>query len=497
MIRRLVLVAGALLVASGCELIAPLRPLPVESRDPSGGRAGEGSARAGGAGGKPSSGGTGALSAGTDDPGGAGGEPASSGAGGIGGRTGGTSGTGAGGTGTGGTGEGGTGMPPHVAGGASPTHGGLGGGAGEGGEPQGGSGGTPDACTPSIVSDAADRVDEAVSLPRQGTWHYLGTWCLGPPAALNVGPDLLRVAVRDWEQASFSQTELQVDRGSFLMPSWTRVENGVFTDGPVLVDSSSRYLVGSGLDRRPWGARWDEGPLAYFDLLGPQLEAPPVIVEISPGTMLTVGRGLDHHIRYQVHVPDTGGWQPDWYVLERSSRSEPAAVPDGDGGAHVVLRDADGSFTYAHWRADAKERWGVEGWTTLSGACFSSAPTLIKRSNETVDVFGRGNDGSLYWQVMQNGVWSGWVRISGPFASNPIAVADSADSFVVFAEDSNGWVWMRRYHGGWTAWTNTGAQAADAAVDVEFPGSALALGENDVALFLCAYGNPLYQALTP
>jgi hypothetical protein len=368
--------------------------------------------------------------------------------------------------------------------------------SGDNNAPEGGAGGMTSPCDEQIALDLSERVDPEVTLPQQGAWQYVGMWCLGAPTAIALGQDVMKVVVRDWH-STFSEADLLVDRGSFLEPSWYPIEGGVFTQGPVVLATDRPVVLGSGLDAIPWATRRQDDAWGYFDPVGPPLVAPPVLFEITPGVVFTLGRGLDHHIRYQVHSPESTGWQGNWYLLGLTSRAQPAAVPDGEGGVHVIVRDSAGVFTYARWRADEKTRWGVDGWTKLSGACFSSAPMLIQRSPAAIDVFGRGHDGSLYWQTMLDGAWQGWLRISGSVGSSPLAVADSAQGFFVFAEDEEGGIWMRRYRGGWSAWTHTGGRAADAAVDVEFPGSALALGDGDVGLFLCGYGQSLYKAFTP
>jgi hypothetical protein len=134
-------------------------------------------------------------------------------------------------------------------------------------------------------------------------------------------------------------------------------------------------------------------------------------------------------------------------------------------------------------------------WTELDGLCLRSAPALISRTL-SLDLFGQGLDGALYWQSRVGEKWRGWVKISRVLATGPLVVTDGADGILIASMDDLGYMWIRRFANGlWTGWTSFRAYGAIA--DQPFPGSALVLGQSDIRLLLADHTSHLFElALT-
>lgn len=492
-------VLGLLLVAAGCELFAPLEPLPeTSSQEHSGSSAGQstvGQSEKGGDNGASSDNRGGSASAngsqrGTGGDEGSGGEStagrASGGtSGGVASR-GGASGSGGGASSTAGDGDSSAGTSQGGSGGLSDGGGGgssagaPAGNAGEGGF-NGQAGGEQGGAAAAIRDDAT-RADPGATQPTFGAWQGLGLASGRVPSAVLLSRDSFRLFVRDADDYIACADYARVP-DTITTPQWSIfLPGGLFsTEVTALLRPLDLVVVALGkYDHVVYRSHWNDGTWYGWWPVGPQFEDVPVGLITHSGDVLYAGRDSDEEVRLATFSAD-GWWPEQWPSTGVETTFQPAVVL-GAEGVHVTVVDKNGTLVHALRPRDADSGWNDWSWSSLPGVQFKSAPRLIARTPTRLDVFARGSDDCIYWQTREEGTWLGWVKVSGPSASNVLPVADGPSSFFLFMKDARSVVWGRRFSSdGWTSWAALGELAS--ATDTEFPGSALAFGEKDVRLF--------------
>ncbi len=133
------------------------------------------------------------------------------------------------------------------------------------------------------------------------------------------------------------------------------------------------------------------------------------------------------------------------------THSAPAVVSRGYNNLDVFARGTDNAIYQQNWNGSA---WS--GWTKISANDVTyTAPGVVATAGDRLDLFIVRPDKSLdhkYWRG-SNKPWSGWEQIDGPMTtySAPAAVKLASNSFMVFVRGIDNNIKQKRWTG--SAWT--------------------------------------------
>jgi hypothetical protein len=100
---------------------------------------------------------------------------------------------------------------------------------------------------------------------------------------------------------------------------------------------------------------------------------------------------------------------------------------------------------------------GHAGWDSLGGS-FEGSPSVDDWTENGIDVFARGTDGSLWYNWYLEGDTYGWESIGQtlPADSGPASVAWDASILDVFARGTDNALWHRQFVLDWDPWESLG-----------------------------------------
>jgi hypothetical protein len=339
-----------------------------------------------------------------------------------------------------------------------------------GGEAGQGGAGEPPSSTPSrprpAIADITNKVDPEVAVPVFTTWDY--------PIVANTVPTIVGRSESAALTVYFLAATNQIGFADLTDPGpsdhWDEVPGGWLASDPtaIVLPFGDVELHALGHDERPWsitrvGQTWSSW--SSEDVL---LRDSPVTV-LSNAGLLHAARRVDNVVCFK---RSAGGWRDS----RLESTFQPAIATIGDGTAVPAVLAAvslDGTLQTAEWPNDGEE---VQ-WNALGGIELDSPPVILEGDRGRLDAVVRGKDASFYWQSFAPGASGKWTKISGPFVSYPMAVADSAQGFLVFGKDASGVPWVRRKVGDkWSAWMALDAELSPV-TDERFPGAAIHLDE--------------------
>jgi hypothetical protein len=131
---------------------------------------------------------------------------------------------------------------------------------------------------------------------------------------------------------------------------------------------------------------------------------------------------------------------------------DPVAISD-DKTIEVFVRRKEDRAVWNLTRVWGQSWW--REWRSLGGSLTSSL--AVGRSNESLRLFARGDDGALWWNYQTNAVWRNtWERIGGQITSAPAVFVDARGLDHVFARGASGaLVYTSRdaLVGSWAKWT--------------------------------------------
>lgn len=137
----------------------------------------------------------------------------------------------------------------------------------------------------------------------------------------------------------------------------------------------------------------------------------------------------------------------------------PSAASTGLGNMSVALRNSSGTIMTSAWVGD---HWAT--WSALGGLNASSGPSLSVRPDNTVDLFARGQDRSIYhrYYTWATG-WTAWGSLGGCLNSAPTAASRQATGNLdLFAIDCNGQLVFKTWTAstGWSGWSPLGGASS-------------------------------------
>jgi hypothetical protein len=114
------------------------------------------------------------------------------------------------------------------------------------------------------------------------------------------------------------------------------------------------------------------------------------------------------------------------------------------------------------WQAIQDKFVSWSGWESLGGL-LGSGPSVASWSSGRLDVFARGNDGTLIHKWYDAGSWHGWESLGGNLTSDPSAVSWASGRLDVFARGPANDL-IHKWYGanGWSGWESLGGILADA-----------------------------------
>lgn len=156
-----------------------------------------------------------------------------------------------------------------------------------------------------------------------------------------------------------------------------------------------------GTDDRAYRRTYDHGHWGQWQSLGGELTDAPSVAFTDPAHWTLFARGADGAVVQR--GPDTG-WSSLGMPGDRQTYGRPSAVVDSAGRVHVAVRTAaDDIWTRTQ---DASGQWS--DWSSLGGT-VSGSPTLVA-AGDSVVLYARAADYTLWQQRYADGAWQGWSK---------------------------------------------------------------------------------------
>jgi hypothetical protein len=161
--------------------------------------------------------------------------------------------------------------------------------------------------------------------------------------------------------------------------------------------------------------------------------------------MQMFARGGDSNL--YTNVRDASGNWGSWTSLGGLIGSDPVAVLNGSGSTARLQVFVLGAADHAVWyKLQDASGTGFGPWTHVDGSRWISKISVQKNMTGTVQVFGRGADGNLYYSVQTSATdantWQNWVSLGGIIASEPNVVQWDNGTLEVFAVgQGDGMIW--------------------------------------------------------
>ncbi|WP_051183574.1 glycoside hydrolase family 27 protein [Streptomyces sp. HGB0020] len=156
-----------------------------------------------------------------------------------------------------------------------------------------------------------------------------------------------------------------------------------------------------GTDDRAYRRSYDHGHWGQWQSLGGELTDAPSVAFTDPTHWTLFARGADGAV---VQRGPATGWSSLGLPGDRQTYGRPSAVVDSTGRVHVAVRTAaDDIWTRTQ---DASGQWS--DWSSLGGT-VSGSPTLVA-AGDTVVLYARAADYTLWQQRYADGAWQGWSK---------------------------------------------------------------------------------------
>lgn len=183
------------------------------------------------------------------------------------------------------------------------------------------------------------------------------------------------------------------------------------------------------------GGSWSSRT-AFAATLVDGLAAPPAAIMVRGG-LSAFGVSTDGRLRaaWQTGTGPSAPWR-GWFTLGTGARGTPAALSDDAGRIIVFVRGrADDLLT-------TEQRSYGGRWTALTslGGAITDSPTAVVAAGGEIDLFARGADETLVWQVEDaRSQWSGWSQLdSVTLAESPLALKLPSGALALIGRTSDG-----------------------------------------------------------
>ncbi len=149
--------------------------------------------------------------------------------------------------------------------------------------------------------------------------------------------------------------------------------------------------------------------------LGGVLDGPPVVGTTSDGRMVAFALGTDTSgALYRNSQQSDGSWS-GWVSLGGLSSRGPVIAKDQNGALEVyVIQGGSGTYQNQLYRKTQLDNW--YSWTLIGGDWHVGLPGVAQNQDGRLELFGRGDDRSLYnmWQNTPNDLnWTCCSNLGG------------------------------------------------------------------------------------
>jgi hypothetical protein len=189
----------------------------------------------------------------------------------------------------------------------------------------------------------------------------------------------------------------------------------------------------------------------------------PAVAANSDGRLEVVVRGSDGAYWHSWQAaPSVGPWAA-WSSLSGGFTGDPSVMANaGDGHLEAFGVAAGGQVEHSFFQAGI----GWSAWAALGGTTFAGRVAAGRNTSGALELFVTATDGSMQhqWQTPGNG-WSGWWSLGGPpvagtgWAGSPSVTANPDGHLEVFARGPDGAIW-HDWQPAWSGWWSLGGSFA-------------------------------------
>ncbi len=214
------------------------------------------------------------------------------------------------------------------------------------------------------------------------------------------------------------------------------------------------------------------------------------IVDIPDGATMGQRRALSNcDVKGLSNLyPNASNCIPVWHSLGGKVTNNPKVVSWGPNRLNVFARGNNGSIYHKSWNGS---KWSSY-WENLGGNISEDAEiAAVSWGPNRIDLFVRGRDNSLYHNWWNGNSWSSyWENLGGNFQSNPKVISTKYNSLNVFVKGNNGSVYHKWWDGNnWSSyWENLGGQ-----VDLNSKISAVSWDSARIDLFIKSNNKSLHH----
>ncbi|MEU3984447.1 glycoside hydrolase family 27 protein [Streptomyces sp. NPDC026672] len=156
-----------------------------------------------------------------------------------------------------------------------------------------------------------------------------------------------------------------------------------------------------GADSRAYRRVFSHGHWGAWQDLGGRLTDAPSVAFTDPEHWTLVARGADGAVTRR---GPGSGWSSLGVPGGRPVQGRPSAAVDSQGRVHVAVRTANDDV----WTRSRGTDGQWTDWSALGGT-VSGSPTLVA-SGDSVALYARAGDYTLWQQRYANGAWQGWSK---------------------------------------------------------------------------------------
>jgi hypothetical protein len=209
------------------------------------------------------------------------------------------------------------------------------------------------------------------------------------------------------------------------------------------------------------GSNWSAPP----ENLGGIATADPAVASPVPGVMAVFVRGADSaHSLWVSGTTDGGATWDNWVPLNGSlaSGTGPAAIASNlyDWAAFVQGTNGHLYWTYSTNQGGTWTNWATPQPPSNPGQ-LTASPAADNPSIQINNVFARGTNNGVWWNVYNSGTWGGWTSLGGQVLPNtgPASTNWGQGSDHVFVEGTDSHMWYKTNTlGTWSSWKVVGAR---------------------------------------
>ncbi|CAH1386987.1 hypothetical protein [Candidatus Nitrotoga sp. M5] len=238
-----------------------------------------------------------------------------------------------------------------------------------------------------------------------GAGSFLSGPAVGQPGSPRSAQDQLSVIGLGKDRHFY-----QADWNSSKWSGWSKVNDGIFIDGPALISGSSSMLFGRGKDRRVYFSTRKSGSWSKWTAIGNgTFTSAPAAVKLSGTTINVFARGDDRGI-YHSWSLNGKKWSNWTRIGVGTFKSAPATVSWSHDRLDVFAIGDDSKMWQATWTPN-----GWQTWFSLDGVGeFISAPAAVSAQKNQIDLIAVGKDHKIYHNAWLGNRWSGWLQDTPP-----------------------------------------------------------------------------------